>query len=57
MEKDTIRANSGQGSAQQAEVLIDMCYRFVQPLFRCSALPFAPGFEQTLARFQASFPL
>ena len=34
MKKDTTSAISGQGSAQQAEVLSEMCYRYVQPLLK-----------------------
>lgn len=34
MEKDTTRLIRGQGSAQQAEVLSDMCYRFVRPFLK-----------------------
>lgn len=34
MKKDTTRSISGQGSAQQSDVLSELCYRFVQPLLK-----------------------
>ena len=34
MKKDTSNSFKGQEAGQQAEVLSDLCYRFVQPLLK-----------------------